>query len=247
MFKVKHTALILVLFFSVHLTATEFPDKYRHKPKGHGYRIGFGTGLSFYHLNDKHADSPKQKMNGIFGVRRELRVSRDYKTYVLFGADYVFHGISYQSYYFKPDSIKLYDKKFNYNYSLFMNEIHIPFQMKYLLRREDNSLFSPYILVGYNLRFLLPGILNVRQDGKSLQKDNPDMQFRTFLIHRNVNASISASAGWQKNRLGSSRGSFFAEINFLYGFSDFFFESDYSATSMFINGTQVTLLVGAKF
>lgn len=186
-------------------------------------------------------------MNATIGIRRELRVVRDYKTFLLFGAEYVFHGLNYRSYFFKPDSVKLYDRKYSYNYSLRLNELHIPVEIKYLLRRVDNSLFSPYLLFGYHLRYLLPASLTVTKDGEIYKKDHPDMLFRTSIFSKKINASLCASLGWQLNRLGSSRRTFFAEVSFQYGFSDYYFKSDYSANSMYINCVQATFNLGAKF
>jgi hypothetical protein len=89
--------------------------------------------------------------------------------------------------------------------------------------------------------------LRVTKDGEVFQTDHPDMRFRTSLFSSKINASLCASIGWQVNRLGHSHSSFFAEINFQYGFSDYYFKSEYSASSMYINCIQVTFNVGAKF
>jgi hypothetical protein len=214
---------------------------------GNGWRYNLGTGLNFYTTNDKHGVDPKQLLNGTFGIRRELRVTRDFKTYLLFGAEYVFHGVNYRSYYFKPDSVKIYDRKYSYNYALSVNEIHIPIEIKYLLRREDNSLFSPYLLFGYHLRYLGPSSLKVTRGDVLYQTDRPDMRFRTFLFSEKINASLCASLGWQVNHLGEGKKCLFVEANFQYGFSDYYFRSDYSASSMYLNCIQVTFNIGAKF
>ncbi|MDI1354472.1 MAG: hypothetical protein PSX36_06125 [bacterium] len=247
MIKIKHTALLLVLFLSIQDFRAEPPPKSRYKRTGNGTRLNFGTGLNFYSINENHGSNPKQKPSFTFGFRREVLVSRDYKAYILFGMDYALHGLTYQSYYFQPDSIHFYNKKFDYTYALSLNEIQIPFQFKYLLRRADNSPFSPYFLVGYHLRYMLPGILKVSQDGLVVKNDLPEMKFRNYLVSDKINASVSASLGWQRNNLSDKKGSFFIELNFQYGFSQYYFQTNYSAASMFINGTMVTLFLGTKF
>lgn len=247
MIKIKHTALFLVLFFSIQGFVAEPPPKSRYKRTGNGTRLNFGTSLNYYSMNENHGADPKQKLSFTFGFRRELLVSKDYKAYILFGADYLLHGLTYQSYYFQPDSIHIYNKKFDYNYSLNINEIQIPLQFKYLFRRADNSPYSPYFLVGYHFRYMLPGILKVSKDGQVVKNDVPEMKFRNYLITDKINASVSASLGWQRNNLSDKKGSFFAEINFQYGFSQYYFETDYSAASMFFNCTHVTFLIGSKF
>ena len=229
----------IALFFSVELRA--------QKRSGNGWRYNIGTSLNNYTLNDKHGINPKQRLNLTFGIRRELRVTRDYKSFVLFGAEYLLHGVNYESYYFAKDTLKLYDRKYDYDYHLTMQEIHLPFEFKYLLRRVDNSPFSPYFLVGYHLRYLMPAFVNVSKDGKVYQRDTPNLQFRTWLINPKVNASLCLALGWQMNKLGNKHRSFFAEANFQYGFSDYFFASEYSANAMYINCIQATVNLGAKF
>jgi len=240
--------IVLVTFFSLLvLPFLGSEGKPRHKRSGNGTRINFGTALSFYTINEKHGELPKQKLNFLGGIRRELRVTRDYRTYILIGMDYFIHGLTYNSYYFKPDSVKLYNKRFNYKYSVVLNEVQFPIQLKFLLRREDNSPFSPYYLIGYHFRCMLPANVKVYEKDKLVKDDSPDVVFKNYLISEKVNASVSGSLGWQINNLSDYKGSFFAELNFQYGFSDYYFNTNYSAASMYINAMHVTFLCGFKF
>jgi hypothetical protein len=243
MIKIKHTFTIAVLFFFASYVSIAQPSKY----SGNGVRIHFGPVLGFYTLNTKHAVNPTQKMSAIVGFKREKRLSRDYKTFFLAGIDYFFHGLNFQSYYFKKDSLKLYDKNFDHTYSVFIHELNLPLQFKYLFRSENNSLFSPYAAVSYHLRYLLPGKLKITQNGNTIREDDPDLKFKNPLILKELNAFVSLSVGWQKNSLAASKGSFFAEINYRYAFSPVYFEKDYSATSLFFNSTHASLLLGLKF
>lgn len=242
--KVKHTALLLVLFFFIPAFLFSQSSK---KKSGNGNRINFGPVISFYTINKNHAINPTQKISAIIGFRREQRLGRDYKAFFLFGIDYFFHGLNFRSYYFATDTLKLYDKSFGYDYSLFIHELDLPLQLKYLFKREDNSLFSPYITVGYHLRYLLPGSLKVSQNGNTIKTDNPDVTFKNALLNNKLNAFVSLGLGWQKNSLSASKGSFFVELNVRYGFSPYYFATDYSASSLYINGTHLTLQLGQKF
>lgn len=244
-------AVILCLaIFCSNLSAEQGEKpKFRHKRSGNGNRFHVGTALNFYQINERHATAPKQLLHFTAGFRRELRVTKDYRGYFLFGADYLLHGLSFDSYYFRPGSLKIYDKQFNHQYSVYQNELHIPFQLKVLLRREDNSLFSPYLLFGYHFRYLLPASVRVKQkeDGRLVKDDIAEMRFRNHIIHEKVNASVSGSVGWQINNMSDYRGSFFAEINFQYGFSDYYSDPPYAPSSLFINCMHVSLLLGSKF
>ncbi|MBL7930633.1 MAG: outer membrane beta-barrel protein [Bacteroidia bacterium] len=240
----RHKTLITLLFLLC--TGILFSQSSK-KRSGNGNRIHFGPLVGFYRINTHHAAAPSPKMSASVGFKREQKIGRDYRTFFLFGFDYFFHGCNFRSYYFAPDTFKIYDKNFAYNYSLFIHELDLPLQVKYLFKREDNSLFSPYVVAGYHLRYLLPARLKVSQDGNELRSDNPELKFKTPLILDQLNAMISLGFGWQKNSLSSSKGSFFAEINYRYAFSALYFQTDYSASSLFINSAHLNLQLGFKF
>ncbi len=186
-------------------------------------------------------------MSALIGFRKEVRLDKTHKSFFLFGVDYFFHGVNFRSYYFKPDSLKLYDKSFAYNYSVFMHEINVPLQVKHSFTRENNSLYSPYIMVGYHLRVLLPGEVNVTQNGVTQSRKWEEMNFRNSLFGNKINCFVSATVGWQKNTINKARAGFFVEANFRYGFSQYFFQTDYSASSLYMNGTHLSLLLGVNF
>ncbi len=182
-----------------------------------------------------------------FGLKREIKADRSRKTFFTFGLEYFMHAFNYYSYYFRPDTLKIYDKKLmNYKYAVFLHEINAPLQLKVLFKRADNSLYSPYLSVGYHLRYLLTSNLMIFKNGELYKKDSPEWTFKNPLISNKLNAFMSASIGWQKNILASSKNSFFVELNYRYGFSQYSFQRDYSATSMYINGTHLCLLMGVK-
>lgn len=244
MIKIKHKLSFVVLFFFIPAILFSQSSK---KRSGNGTRINFGPVIGFYSINSHHAINPRQKTSALVGFRREQRMGREYKIFFLFGVDYFFHGLNFKSYYFNPDTLKLYDKSFSYTYSLFIHELDLPLQLKYLFKREDNSLFSPYLSVGYHLRYLLPGNLKVTQDGTEIKNDSPELKFKNPLFNNQFNSFVSLALGWQKNSLTASKGSFFAEVNFRYGFSAYYFETNYAATSLYINSTHLSLQLGFKF
>lgn len=242
--KIIHTILICTCIFSLNLFCLKLPPA---RTQGSGIRLFFGPAYGFYQINTNHAKSAIPKKSGCVGFRKEIRADRDFKAFFLIGADYFFHGLSFKTYYFKPDSIKLYDKTFAYDYSLFMHEINIPIQVKYSFTRENNSISSPYFMIGYHLRYLLPGTLNVSQNGDAVKKERLDVIFKNPLIYNKINSFISITSGWQKNSLNSSKISFFVELNLRYGFSPYYFEKEYSPSSLNFNSTHLSLFLGLKF
>jgi hypothetical protein len=244
MLKIKYTALFFILFLLFPFCLFSQPGR---KGSGNGNRLYFGPVLGFYSINKNHATSPSQKPSAVIGFKREQRIGNDYKTFFLIGAEYFFHGLNFRSYYFDQDTLQLYDKSFGYNYSLFIHELNLPIQFKYLFKRADNSLFSPYVIAGYQLRYLLPGILKVKQNGVLVKDDNPEVVFKNALLTNKMNSFVSLGIGWQKNSLRNSKGSFFVELNGRYGFSSYYFSTNYSASSLYISGTHLVLNLGLKF
>lgn len=244
MTKLKHNVLILLFISSLKSFGLTPPSR----TQGSGVRIFFGPAYGFYNVNRNHTANAVSKKSALIGFRKEFRFDREYKSFFLLGVDYFFHGVNFNSYYFKPDSIKLYDKSFAYNYSLFIHELNLPFQFKYSFTRENNSLFSPYLMVGYHLRYLLPSVLKVSQNGNDFVSDNNvDLKFKNPFITDKINSFISITAGWQKNSLNNSRSSFFVEAIFRYGFSPSYFTEEYAPTSLFINSSHLGLNIGLKF
>ncbi len=236
----------LILFICVSLKSfcIHFPPA---GTNARGYRFIFGPSIGFYSINKNHAQLSSPKMSALIGFRKEVRCDRQFRTFFLFGVDYFFHGLNFKSYYFKKDSLKLYDKDFAYDYSVIIQEINVPMHVKYSFNRENNSLFSPYVMIGYHLRFLLPAQINVSQNGNSIKKSTEDLDFKNSLFGKKVNCFLSASIGWQKNAINHSKVGFVLEANYRYGFSQYSFQTDYSASSLYINGSHLSFLLGLNF
>ncbi len=236
--------LILFIFISLNSFSLRFP------PAGgssKGYRIIFGPSLGFYTINTNHARFSSPKMSALIGFRKEIRLDRQFRTFFLVGADYFFHGLNFKSYYFKQDSLKLYDKSFDHNYSLFIQEVHIPLQIKYSFNNQNNSLFSPYAMIGYHVRMLLPAEVTVSQNGNTEIKKWEDLSFKNSLFGDKVNSFLSASVGWQKNTVNHSKVGFFVEVNYRYGFSQYYISTNYTASSLYINGSHLGFFLGLNF
>ncbi len=239
---------LLVFFSNAENRFTPFKDfLIPKKTRGAGVRFSFGPVLSIYSINTNHAKNPTQKMSALFCFKKEVLCDREHKFFLLFGVEYFIHGLNFKSYYFKPDSLQLYDKTFAYNYGLVIQEINLPLQVKHSFKRENNSLFSPYLMVGYHLRFLLPARVNISQNGNSVINQNVDLQFKNPLFYNKLNSFLSASFGFQKNNSAKGNGGFFVELQYRYGFSPYYFKTDYSASSLFMNSMHLSLQLGLKF
>lgn len=235
-----HTVWPLLISFLI------FGNGFAQRGGGNGTIIGVGPTLGLYRLHTRHAVSPAGRPGLNAGVRREIRADRQYRTFFQFGAEFFLHGLTYNSYLFDPDTFQLYDKSFGYRYTLYVQELHLPLQLKFLFNRGDNKLYSPYACVAYHVRYLLQSSVEVDEYGNRMRKDHPEMKFRTFLLYEKVNAFVSAGMGWQRNKISDKGTAFFAELTFRYGFSDYFFERPFAANSVFISGSHLTLMLGLK-
>ena len=241
----KTIALLLLFIFHFNFALARKPPASASVLSG--FRFFLGPSVAFYKINSNHAQLVSSKMSAFAGFRKQIRCDKFHKTFFLTGLDYFFHGLNFNSYYFKPDSIKLYDKKFNYTYSVFIHEIHLPLQIKYSFTPENNSLFSPYAMIGYHLRILLPANVKVSQGGAVQAEKTEELKFKNSLYGNDVNSFVSVSLGWQKNAVNHSKFGFFAEINYRYGFSQYYFQSNYSASALYINSSHLSFYLGLNF
>ncbi|MBK9285173.1 MAG: hypothetical protein IPM51_12805 [Sphingobacteriaceae bacterium] len=241
---INRIVIFLILFF---FSSFIFASPPKGGVNGQGFRFGFGPCVGFYKINTNHAQSPSGRMSACVNFKKEIRCDREHKVFFLFGVEYFFHGINFRSYYFDQDTLQLYDKKFVYDYSLFIQEIQVPLQMKFSFNRENNTLFSPYVALGYHLRILLPTNVTVKQDGNQILKTSETMLFRNKVMSDRLNSFVSITAGWQKNTINNSRSGIFIEVSYKQGFSPYYFQSKYAANSLWINSSHLSLQVGLKF
>jgi hypothetical protein len=242
---IKKLNIVFIFLIASLLSQAKLPPK--SGVNGKGFRFGFGPAVGFYKINTNHAQAPSRRMSALIGFKKEVRCDNQHKVFFLFGADYFFHGVNFKSYYFDQDTLQLYDKSFAYDYSLFMQEIQIPLQAKFSFNRESNNLFSPYVMIGYHLRFLLPANVRVSNEGNQVSKKDENLKFRNKLFVEQMNSCISLTAGWQKNTINNSKSGFFIELNYRYGFSQYYFKTNYAANSLFMNSSHLVLQLGLKF
>ncbi len=211
------------------------------------YRLSIAPVYGFYKINKNHATKVQPKLSTQFNFKHEFTTDRQYKAFFSYGVEYFLHGLNYNSYYFKPDTLQLYDKNFDYTHGLILQELALPLQFRYSFFRENNALFSPYFAVGYQLRFMLPAKLNITQNGNPIKEELVDVTFKNPLFYKNLNSGIYATAGFQKNGINGAKTGFFIELQTKYGFSPYSFYTKYVATSLFTNSVHVAVNIGLKF
>jgi hypothetical protein len=247
---------ILILFaFTVLSTFDSFSDKppqllfVSKKPTGAlaHTRVMIAPVISFYKTHPNHASAPKQKMSGLFSIKEEWRLNRKHNFFFSAGLEYLVHGLNFFSYYFKKDSLQLYDGELDHKYSLYMHELTVPLQVRISFNREDNHLYSPYIVMGYHYRTILSSFLKVTKDGESVDRRTEKITFKNPVFHPGGNAFVSFTFGVQQNNPTTTNTGFFAEVSYRWGFSPYFLKDEFTPSSLYINGNHLTIGLGYRF
>lgn len=210
-------------------------------------RVSLASAVSFYKINRNHAGTPNQKASGLFCIKEEIRINRSHTMFLCIGAEYFLHGLSFNSYYFTPDSIQLYNGEMNAKYSLYIHELDIPLQLKISFRKENNTLMTPYVMIGYHYRTLLFGNVKVKEDDIEMVKKQTDITFKNPLFSNKCNPFMSLTFGVQKNKPNDTRHCLFAEISYRQGFSPYLLKEKFTPSSLYINGSHLTFGIGVKF
>lgn len=203
--------------------------------------------MSIYTINKNHARNPRQKLSGIISLKEEIRLNKTHNLFFLIGAEYMVHGINFNSYYFTPESIQLYDGNMRFVYGLYIHEVDVPIQLKVSLHKENNKIFSSYFMIGYHLRTLLYGNLKVTQSGEELVSKKENITFKNPLITNKNNPFISITYGFQKNNPDNTRTALFVELSYRQGISPYLLKDTFTPSSLYMNGSHFSFGFGVKF
>lgn len=244
MVKLSHIRFTIVCVLCCALSAAAFHPPSRLKSFT---RISMAPAYGFYFLRTKHAVSPQSRMSFALAAKQEWSVDREHKTFFSAGLEYFLHGVSYNSYYFTQDTLQIYSGEFDYRYRLFVHELQLPLQMKFCFNSTTNSLLSPYVSIGYHLRYLLSSQLQVDGETSALKTGFPELNFRNPFLLSRMNSSPGLCFGIQSNPARNGGTSFFAELMYRHGFSPYYFNEPYAARSVFINSGHILLNLGIGF
>jgi len=209
-------------------------------------RIGISPVISLYKANTNHTADKRPKMAFNFSLKEEIRLDKSNRDFLMIGAEYMFHGLNFNSYYFYSDSLQLYTKeKLKYKYSLTIHELDFPIQLKHSFQKETNTIFSSYVFAGYCYRWLIESNLKVAEDGNELVNQHEPLKFKSPAFSPVNSSFLNVGAGFQKNAQ-LSHNAVYAEIQFRYGLSPFYFNESFAPSSMFINSHFILLTVGFK-
>jgi len=247
--QLKYLLCFAFIFLCISLDAQEDGGKRlrnRRKNPIVKTRIGISPVLSIYNTNKNHTAGSRSKMAFNFSIKEEIRLDRNNQNFLLVGAEYMFHGVSFSSYYFYSDSLKLYTpERLKYKYNLTIHELDFPILLKHSFQKETNSLLSSYIFAGYNYRWIIDGCLNVSENGNELVNQYELLKFKNPAFGKANSSFFTLGAGFQKNT-PLMHNAVYAELQFKYALSPFYFNESFAPSSMYINGHFLLLTIGFK-
>ena len=208
-------------------------------------RISFSPAIGLYKTNKNHTSGTRPKMAFCFSVKEEIRLNKSNTSFLMIGAEYMMHGLSFNSYYFYEDSIKFYNGKMSARYDLRLHELDFPIQLKYSFAKETNAIFSSYVFAGYCYRWLIANNLKVVKDGETMVDRQELLKFKSPAFNTMNSSCLNAGVGIQKNT-ALTHNAVFAELQFRYALSPFYFNESFAPTSMYMNGHFILLTVGIK-
>lgn len=209
-------------------------------------RIGISPVIGIYTPNKNHTSKAKQKMSFCFSIKEEFRLDKKNKDFIMIGAEYMLHGVSFNSYYFYSDSLKLYNGNMNYKYQLTLHELDFPIQLKHSFQKETNAIFSSYIFAGYVYRWVVASNLKVENNETELVNQEERITFKSPVFNPVNSSFLTAGIGFQKNTPLNYK-AVFAELQFRYGLSPFYFYENFAPTSLYTSNHFIYLTVGFKF
>jgi hypothetical protein len=209
-------------------------------------RLSLSPVIGFYKSNVHHTSSSKAKASFNFSIKEEIRLDRNNMNYIMIGAEYMMHGLSFSSYYFYKDSLQLYTPdRLKFKYDLLIHEVDFPIQLKHSFQKETNSIFSSYLFAGYVYRWIVASKLKVSDSETEFVNKRESVTFKNPAFSFSNCSFFSLGYGFQKNTL-LQHNAVYAELQFRYGLSPFYFNESFTPSSLYTSSHFLFLTVGIK-
>ncbi|MGZ3891850.1 MAG: outer membrane beta-barrel protein [Bacteroidia bacterium] len=209
-------------------------------------RFVMGPALSFYKNNPYHTSDAKAKSSFYAGVFEEIRVYKDFS--FVPGIEYFYQGMVFNSYYLEPNTVTLYDKHFNYNYTLTMQEPRLNLLFRQVIGIETRNIITGYVEYGYVMRYFINPKLKVvsNLNGSQMYSGDADLAFEHPFFSKKLSSGLKLTVGGQHNFFKTHRAWFF-EASYMYSLSRFKIQNSFAPASLFVEGSFLQLGLGIKF
>lgn len=210
-------------------------------------KVNMAILLQRYTYNSFHCRNTTAGISFMLGLHQELALNRmKQKNFLSIGIEYLHHSLSFQSYYFYEDSVRLYNGKMEYDYRVSINELGIPILYKHNFSKENNDISGIIFSIGYVYRIMLPGFLSVSYNGIGQNDDRIRPPFKIGVLNQYANSYVHLSIGYQKNN-PAGKMKMYIEVFGRYGFSPFLVYTNYTATNLYFGNYFLGVSVGFKW
>jgi hypothetical protein len=206
-----------------------------------------GPALPFYQINSNHMDHVKAKPAFTASVRGNFRINRTAS--VILGLQYLYHGNSFNSYYFPDSTVQLYDKNFNYTYESRFQDLSIPLGIRIKLtnKKQKESCIYTELIWAMKRRFASNLQVNSSLYGNSVYDDDAGSIFTINKQRKPTANTVSLGFGFDKN-FPDRKSGWFIGIAYTYVLNTFYFSrTSNMPKSLYQNESFAALTAGVRF
>jgi hypothetical protein len=202
--------------------------------------------LAFYKNNPLHTKDTKARSAAYIAVYEDVLVYKDFSFTP--GLEFFYYGLSYNSYFFDQGGQPLYDKRFNYHYTLTLQDIRLNILCRQVLGLETRNVITGYFQYGFVMNYLFSAKLKVNSNltGTEVFNGKPDVAYEHGLLSKKITPALKIVGGVQHNFFRSHRAWFF-EGSYVYNISRFGIRNSFAPSSLYIRNSFFELGLGVKF
>ena len=209
-------------------------------------RISGGTALSFYSNNNNHSANTRPGAAFYGNVSEEVRIYKD--IFFVGGLEYQHSTMAFNSYYFYPGALNLYNGHYDYNYNLKLQEGRLDLLLRLTGGTELRNQFTAFAEAGYVLRYMINANMKVIDDatGEKLFSGITHPDFIGQKLHDKFSSGLKINIGMQRNFLRTHH-ALFIQIGLMIGLAQFSVNESFTPASLNIKSTYAQLGLGYKF
>lgn len=210
------------------------------------FRFYGGPVLAFYNNDPDYTINTKARASFTLGGRMEY-LFNGYNS-ITVGAEYVTHALGFDSYFFNPGQLPVYDKTFPYHHNVRLHEVHVPLLAKFNFIKENDQPFNAYVLAGCSYRYIFSSyaIITSNINGAYAWTGNIHADMEYPLIVRSGSSLLVAGFGTERN-FQPQRTAAYIELQYKFGLSRFRYEGSGTAREFFIKDSFLAVNIGYKF
>ena len=214
--KIKYIIIFLFLSSSCYFQAQVKKDKFLQTT------LSLGPALTIHKGNSMHTSNMRNKPGFNATTKLYLRLNRI--AFFYFGANYLAHGCSFNSYYFTDSTLHLYTQEYEYNYNALFQDIAVPIGIRAKITENKQKKNDLYVELGWALKKRFVSELDVSSNsyGTSVYYDFAGDDFGTRFAPKKTGTSLLMALGYDRN-FRDKRSGYFIELQLNYSLNKFYF------------------------